>query len=84
MTQYVGVVTSTRPPAEVFTYLADASNFASWDPGVLESSSVGQGPPALGREYDVTVRGPRPTTLRYRIIELDPPETVVLEASTLR
>ena len=80
MSQYVGVVTSNRPPAEVFTYLADVSNFASWDPGVLESTSVAESPPALGSEYDVTVSGPRPTTLRYRIIELDAPETVVLEA----
>jgi uncharacterized protein YndB with AHSA1/START domain len=80
MSKYVGVVTTTRPPAEVFAYLADASNFATWDPGVLESTSVDQTPPGPGSAFDVTVSGPRPTTLRYRIIEFDPPETVVLEA----
>ena len=80
MTEYVGVVPSNRPQAEVFAYLADASNFVSWDPGVLESTAVGHGTPGPGSEFDVTVSGPRPTTLRYRIIEFDPPETVVLEA----
>ena len=39
-----------------------------------------QSPPGPGSAFDVTVRGPRPTTLRYRIVEFDPPETVVLEA----
>lgn len=80
MANYVGVVTSNRPQAEVFAYLADASNFAAWDPGVIESTSVDETPPGPGSEFDVTVSGPRPTTLRYRVIEFDAPETVVLEA----
>lgn len=80
MAEYVGVVTSNRPQQEVFAFLADASNFNAWDPGVLESTAVDEGTPGLGSEFDVTVSGPRPTTLRYRVVEFDPPETVVLEA----
>jgi hypothetical protein len=66
---------------EAFTYMADLRNFASWDPGVVRSEQVagnGLGPDAA---YDVTVRnGGRDMTLRYEVVEYDPPRRVKVAA----
>jgi hypothetical protein len=81
MASYRARVTSPRPPAEVFDYMARFSNAAEWDPGVSEATEVHPGVPALGSTYRLVVRSfGRATPLEYRIVEMDRPHRVVLRA----
>jgi len=81
MSTYTTEVASDGAPAEIFEYLARFSNAAKWDPGVLAAADLDGGPPRLGSAYrlDVGVLGRR-VPLEYRIVELDRPKRVVLEA----
>jgi hypothetical protein len=76
------VVTSTWSQDDAFSYMADAVNFAEWDPGterVVQVQGSGPGPIA---EYDVVVKmGSRSMTLRYAVRAWDPPHRITLEAS---
>ena len=83
MARYVVHVRTARPPEEAFAYLADLTNFAVWDPGVIEAEqAVGDGP-GPGAAYDVTVKGvPRPLVLRYHLISYEAPRELVARAST--
>lgn len=85
MARYVVHVRSPRPPAESFAYMADLSNLAEWDPGVVlveQSAGEGAGPEAV---FDVVVRGLRgPLTLRYHTTHYEPPSSVVARAESKR
>src|SRR5271165_780701 len=81
MASYRARVTSPRPPAEVFDYMARFSNAAEWDPGVTEATEVDPGAPTLGSTYRLMVRAfGRAIPLEYRIVEMDRPHRVVLSA----
>ena len=81
MATYRARVTSPRPPAEVFDYMARFSNAAEWDPGVTEAIEVNPGAPVLGSTYRLMVRVfGRGVPLEYRIAEFDRPHRVVLSA----
>ena len=72
-----------RPIDEVFRYLADFSNAAKWDPGVVRARQASPGPVAPGTEFEVVARFlGRDVALRYRVVQLDPPNRVVLEGET--
>ena len=83
MARYVVDVRSPRSPSESFAYMADLSNFAEWDPGVVEVEQVegdGAGPDAV---FDVAVKGFRgPLTLRYHTTAYDPPGSIVARAQS--
>ena len=81
MATYRARVTSPRPPAEVFDYMARFSNAAEWDPGVTEATEADPGAPTLGSTYRLMVRAfGRAIPLEYRIAEIDRPHRVVLSA----
>ena len=81
MATYRTSVSSPRPPADVFAYLARFSNAAHWDPGVAAAEDVTAGPPAFGSTYRLQVRFLGLTVpLEYRIEEIDAPNRVVLQA----
>jgi hypothetical protein len=81
MATYRAHVTSLRPQAEVFDYMARFSNAAEWDPGVTEATEVDPGAPTLGSTYRLMVRAfGRAVPLEYRIAEFDRPHRVVLSA----
>ena len=65
--------------------MADLSNFAEWDPGVLSSTlAVGEGP-ALDAAYDVEVKSVGGSmTLRYELVEFDEPDRFVARAESPR
>lgn len=68
-----------RPLEEVFAFTADFANAEEWDPGVASSQRVGEGPPGVGAEYQVTVSfGSREIPMTYRITEWDQDQRVVL------
>ena len=56
MATYRTSVSSPRPPADVFAYLARFSNAAHWDPGVSAAEDITAGPPAFGSTYRLMVR----------------------------
>jgi hypothetical protein len=76
------VMTSTWSQEDAFSYLADVRNFPEWDPGTVRVEQVGGNGSGPDAAYDVTVRmGSRTTTLRYEVVEWEPPHRIVLEAS---
>jgi len=71
---------------EVFAYAADFNNIQNWDPGVVESAQIGEGPVGKGTQFKLLVGfGSRRIPMVYTITEFDPPNRVVLvgEGSTL-
>jgi hypothetical protein len=66
MAHYRGTVTTTWTAEQAFTYLADARNFAEWDPGTEESTLENATAPGPGATYAVRVHvGPPTITLHY-------------------
>ena len=82
MARFVDSVPVPWSPEDAFSYMADLRNFAEWDPATRHVEQVhGDGPGADAR-YDVTVNvGPRTTTLRYEVVDWEPPRRLVIEAS---
>jgi hypothetical protein len=69
------------PVDEVFAYLADFSNTATWDPGVVSAKKRSKGPITMGTRFKVVSRFlGREVPLVYRIVQYDPLSRVVLEA----
>lgn len=83
MARFVATVTTPRQPSDTFDYLADLRNFAEWDPGVESSTRVTGDGLGVGTEYDVTVRtANRTSTLRYRVTDFDPPNSMRIVGRT--
>ncbi|HXZ66087.1 MAG TPA: SRPBCC family protein [Streptosporangiaceae bacterium] len=83
MARYETTVTSRRPAAETFTYLAVFSNAAIWDPGVLAAEQLDPGPVGPGTRFRLTVPFlGRPMPLTYRITSYDHGRRVVLTATS--
>ena len=81
MARYVTRVKTPLAAAAAFDYVADLTNFAEWDPGVQRSVQVAGAGSELGAAYDVTVAAvPRDLTLRYEVVEFDPPRTCLVVA----
>lgn len=71
--------TIDRPLSEVFAFTADFSNAEKWDPGVVSSRQVGDGPPGVGSRYDLMVSfGSSKIPMTYEITECALDERVVL------
>jgi carbon monoxide dehydrogenase subunit G len=80
MARYSATVPSTRPPDDVFAYLADFRSVAEWDPSVKSAVHVnGDDPVTVGAIFRVTIK----TTLSelvldYMTIEAERPDRIVL------
>jgi len=44
-----------RPPADVFAFISDATNWTSYMPGVVKARQVGAGPAQQGTKFDVSI-----------------------------
>ena len=63
--------------------MADLTNFADWDPGVVTSTMVVGEEPAAGTAYDVEVKSVGGTmTLRYELVEFDAPNRYLAKAES--
>lgn len=81
MARYVTRVATSLAADDAFAYVADLTNFAEWDPGVRRSVQVAGEGSELASAYDVTVAAvPRDLTLRYEVVEHDPPRTCLVVA----
>jgi dehydrogenase/reductase SDR family member 12 len=68
-----------RPRQETFDYAADFSNIEEWDPGVISSKMVGDGPVKVGTKFDLEVKfGSAVVPMTYEVNLLEPGERVVL------
>ncbi len=82
MARFADSVLTNWTEDDAFAYMADARNFAEWDPGTRKVELIDGGQPGPDAAYDVTVNiGSRATTLRYDTVEWQPPHRVVLTAS---
>ena len=85
MAHYRGTVTTDWTPEQAFVYMADARNFAEWDPGTerstLEQSSPASDGPGPGAVFAVQVHvGPPTITLHYETVRHEPNGRVTLRA----
>ena len=73
-----GTVTTPRPRADVFAYVADFTKVAEWDPGIQSSARVA-GDGGTGTRYEVgaTFAG-RVVPMVYEVVDYAPPERIVL------
>jgi carbon monoxide dehydrogenase subunit G len=77
MARYRTVIDSPKPREELFPYLADFSNAAEWDPGVVSATRADDGEVRIGSAFDlVAAFMGRETPLRYVVTALDPPRSV--------
>lgn len=83
MARYIVHVRSPKSPAEAFAFMADLTNFAQWDPGVIEAAQISGEGPGPDSAFDVTVKAfPKPLTLTYHTIEYAEPNMLVAEAKS--
>lgn len=70
------------PVDEAFKFVADFANSALWDPGVVSSTRVGEGPVGVGARYRLVVRmGGRAKPMEYVTTAWEPNRRVVLKGS---
>ncbi len=76
-------LTTSLPVDEVFAFLADFSNAAEWDPGVVSASKLDAGPVAPGTRFEVVSKFlGQDVRLVYTAVQVDAPERVVFEGTT--
>lgn len=70
------------PLDEAFLYVADFRTATEWDPGIVQSRRVNNGPIGKGATYDVTAvfRGNR-VPFRYEIVEFEENHRLVLHGA---
>lgn len=86
MAHYKATLETWLPSEEVFAYLSDFSNAEAWDPGTVQAERVDDGPIGEGSEFRlVAVFLGRESTIEYRVVQYDPPTTVIFrgENSTI-
>ena len=83
MARYTTTIPSPWSVDQAFSYMSDFANAQSWDPSVVSAHRVDENSPALGSQYDLTVRfAGRNKSLRYQITSFDPPRSVTFTSST--
>lgn len=70
------------PLEEAFLYVADFRTATEWDPGIVQSRRVNNGPIGKGATYDVTAvfRGDR-APFRYELVEYDENRRLLFHAA---
>jgi carbon monoxide dehydrogenase subunit G len=70
------------PLEEAFLYVADFRTASEWDPGIVQSRRVNNGPIGKGATYDVTAvfRGSR-VPFRYELVEYEENRRLLFHAA---
>lgn len=72
------------PADRVFSYVANLSTVAEYNPHVMEAKALSEGPPRAGSEFKLVVRlFGLPVSSTLRIVRIDPPRELVLEVQAL-
>lgn len=83
MAHIVKSVSTAWSPEEAFSYMADFSHTAEWDPGVVAARRRGTGDIGLGSAFDLTVRiAGRTMALRYEVTDYTPGRVTFTARST--
>jgi hypothetical protein len=78
-------VATTLSPAAAFDYVANLETIEEWDPGVVSSRKLTEGPLAVGSTYEIVVQyGGAPQAMTYTVTEVSRPSLVVLEGNGAR
>ncbi len=81
MARYTGKILTSKPPEEVYDYMADFRSVEQWDETVTEAKLIGNQQPGKGARYSVTVKlAGRENTFEYETIEAERPTRVLLRA----
>lgn len=68
-----------RPAEEVFEYTADFENIEDWDPGIVSSKRLDDGPVGVGSRFELVASfGASQIPMTYEITQYLPNERVVL------
>jgi hypothetical protein len=71
MPRYRATIPSRWDPARTFAYIADFSNAAEWDPGVVRASRVAGADSGRAAAFDLVIRSAgREMPLRYQVASL--------------
>ena len=66
----------SKPPAEVFAYIADLENAPQWVPDLVSVTKVSAGVVGVGTRYDEVVRmGGKESTAELEVTEYEPDRT---------
>jgi len=83
MAHYVVSVRTAWSQEDAFAFMADLTNFAEWDPGVLLSTQVAGDGAELGAAFDVEVKSIGGSmTLQYVLTEFESPSRCVAVAES--
>lgn len=78
-------VDTTLDPTTVFDYVANFESVQEWDPGVVSSRKLTDGPLDVGSQYEVVVQyGGAPQPMTYTVTEMARPSLVVIEGEGAR
>jgi hypothetical protein len=81
MARFRTTIPSSRTVEETIDYIADFANALDWDPATVATERLDPGAPAVGNRFRLTEKFVgRTLPMEYRIIELDRPRRVVLQA----
>ncbi len=75
-------LTTSLAPAQAFAFMADFANSVIWDPGVVSSVRIDDGPVGIGARYRLGVKmAGRTASMDYVVTAWEPDRRVVLEGS---
>jgi dehydrogenase/reductase SDR family member 12 len=75
-------IETALPIDEAFRFVADFANSDQWDPGVVSSERLGDGPLGVGTRYRLLVRmGGRTAPMEYVTTAWEPTRRVVLKGT---
>jgi len=76
MAEYVATATTSAPPSEAYSYLADFRTIIDWDPSVTDARLLSGEPATEGAQYRVTLgAGPLGYPMTYRTVVAQPPSS---------
>jgi carbon monoxide dehydrogenase subunit G len=71
-----------RPLDEVFSFIGDFVNSATWDPGVAEARNATEGPVRVGTTYElIVIFNGRRLPMTYEVTAYEPPNRVELRGT---
>ena len=79
MATFHNTITITRPPDEVFAFLADFGNIPAWNYAITRTVQTSPGPARVGATYHQTRTIPRPSEETFEITDFAPPSRLAIK-----
>lgn len=78
MIGFVNIIDIARPPADVFSYLADLEHIPEWNRAIGSTEKIGPGPVGIGTTFRQVRLAPRRSVELLEITELQPPRRITV------